>query len=294
MKVSLIATVLNEEKSLKAFLDSIEAQTKSPDEVIIVDAGSIDKTRQIIPKCTERSKIPYRVIRKDGLNRSQGRNLAIKKSKYPVIAVSDAGCILDPHWLEIITKPFTEYKVDAVAGFYQARSSSIFQQCITPFVAITPNKFDPKTYLPSSRSLAFRKKSWKKVGGYPENLNYCEDLVFASKLKKQTNLVVKPNAIVTWQMVTNLKDYFNQIKNYALGDIQAKYQPHLKKIATTYLRYLLFIAIPPLFFLYLLWPIFKHYSYIKQPKAIIFLPIIQLTTDLAIIIGSLKGVKISL
>jgi len=292
MKVSLIATVLNEEKSIKAFLDSIESQTKAPAEVIIVDAGSTDKTVKIIKNHQTSSMI--RIIRSKDCNRSQGRNLAIKKAKHSVIGVSDAGCILDKDWLKRITQPFTESKVDAVAGFYQAQSSSIFQKCITPFVAITPSKLDPKTYLPSSRSMAFRKKSWNKIGRYPENINFCEDLVFASRLKKQTNLVVKPNAIVYWQMVTNLKDYFHQIKNYATGDTQAKYHPHLVKIASTYLRYLLFIAIPPLFFFYLFWPIFKHYSYIKHPRAFIYLPIIQLATDLGIIIGSLKGAKISL
>jgi len=48
IKISLICTVLNEQKSMGAFLDSIEIQTKKPDEIVIVDGGSNDKTVEII------------------------------------------------------------------------------------------------------------------------------------------------------------------------------------------------------------------------------------------------------
>ena len=48
MKVSLITTILNEEKNIESFLHSIEEQTVLPDEVIIVDGGSKDKTLERI------------------------------------------------------------------------------------------------------------------------------------------------------------------------------------------------------------------------------------------------------
>lgn len=287
MKISLIATVLNEEKDIKSFLDSIENQTLLPDEIIVVDAGSTDGTIAIIKKHSS-----VRLILKKVANRSLGRNLAIESAKHSIIAVSDVGCTLDKDWLKRITKPFESSKVDAVAGFYKVKAKTVFQKCLAPFVAIMSDKLNLNTYLPSSRSLAFKKSAWRKVGGYPEDLNYCEDLSFAKNLKAKTNLVVEPKALVYWQMVESLKDYFYQIQNYATGDVQAKYKPHIKKIISVYLRYLIFIIFPSLFFLYLFWPVFKHYSYVKTPKAIAYLPLVQLTTDLGIIVGSLKGVKI--
>ena len=44
MKTSFIATVLNEEKTIKALLSSLAKQTKKPEEIIIVDGGSTDQT----------------------------------------------------------------------------------------------------------------------------------------------------------------------------------------------------------------------------------------------------------
>ena len=291
MKVSFVCTILNEEKNIKNFIDSIKAQTKKPDEIIIVDAGSTDKTISIIKKHKG-----IKLIIKKKINRSQARNLAIKVAKHKIITVSDAGCTLDEDWLKNITSPFKNKSVGAVAGFYHvlAHKITVFQKSIAPFVATTPDKFNPKTYLPSSRSLAFKKSAWQKIGGYPENLNYCEDLVFAKNLKRKTNLIVKPNAIVYWQMVTNLKAYFQQIKNYARGDIKARYKPHLKKILSVFIRYILFTGFPPAFILYLFWPIFKHFQYVKHPLAFVYLPLIQLTTDLAIISATLQSVKIPL
>ena len=48
MRVSVIATVLNEGPSIRVLLDSVLNQTRAPDEVIIVDGGSTDDTVQII------------------------------------------------------------------------------------------------------------------------------------------------------------------------------------------------------------------------------------------------------
>ena len=47
MKVSLVVTVLNEEPSIAALLESILSQTKKADEIVIVDGGSTDKTIDI-------------------------------------------------------------------------------------------------------------------------------------------------------------------------------------------------------------------------------------------------------
>ena len=46
--VSSICTVLNEEETIRDYLDSILNQTLLPDEIVIVDGGSKDKTFRIL------------------------------------------------------------------------------------------------------------------------------------------------------------------------------------------------------------------------------------------------------
>ncbi len=286
MKITLICTTYNEAEHIQKLLDSIAKQTLKPHQIIITDANSTDATRDIIQKAKKTLNLPITLINKK-LNRSQGRNLAIQKAKYKIIAVTDAGCILDKHWLERITKPLIDDKADSVAGYYLPITPTCFEKSVAPFVSVMPDKLNPQTYLPSSRSVAFTKEAWEKVGHYPDHLNYCEDLVFAQKLKENTRLYVEKKALVYWQQKSTYQSFFSQITNYARGDVQARYEPHLYKIFTVFLRYTIFILFLPIYPLYLLIPILKHYKYVKHPGCIIHLPALQITSDFAIMYGTL-------
>lgn len=289
MKTSFITTVLNEAKTIEPLLDSLLGQSRLPDEIIIVDAGSQDKTVSIVKKYAG-----VKVIVRPGLNRSQARNIGVKLAKHKIIISSDAGCILDKNWLKNITKPLINSKIDSVAGYYQVTSRRALSQAITPFVAVMPDQFNPKTYLPSSRSIAFKKTAWQKVGGYPENLDYCEDLIFARNLKAKTRMAVEPQALVYWESINNLSEFFNKIKNYASGDVLAGYWPHLVRIFSIFIRYFIFYFFPLLFIAYLIYPILKFNRYITKPLGILLLPLIQVTGDLAILRGALAGIKLRL
>ena len=47
----------------------------------------------------------FKVIKKRG-NRSVGRNEGIKRSTGDIVAITDAGCILDRNWIKNIAAPF--------------------------------------------------------------------------------------------------------------------------------------------------------------------------------------------
>jgi len=287
-KVSLITTVLNEQESIKAFLDSVTSQSRLPDEFVLVDAGSTDNTLKLIKKHSINKKLDFKLIKSPGINRSKARNQAIDKAKYSVIAVTDAGCVLDEHWLERLCNPFENKNVEASAGFYQVEVDSVLQKSIAPFVAVMPDQLDVNSFLPSSRSVAFTKKAWQEAGRYPEKLNYCEDLVFSKNLKEHTNLVVIPSALVYWQITDSMQQFFLDIYHYAGGDLKAGYKPHLKKIYSVFARYVVFLSFPPFLLLYQFWPIIRYYHYVGDPLALVYLPFIQLIKDMAIISAALS------
>ena len=62
MKVSVIATVLNEGPAIRRLLDSLVAQTRAPDEVVIVDGGSSDDTVSILRGYADQGRLPLRVL----------------------------------------------------------------------------------------------------------------------------------------------------------------------------------------------------------------------------------------
>ena len=155
---TLIVTVLNEEDSIGKLIESIVFQTKLPDEVIIVDGGSTDKTLSVISSLksqTSNKGIKIKVIVKKG-NRSVGRNEAIRISKGDVILITDSGCTLDSKWVENISKPFKDKAVDVVAGYYKGTFRNIFEKSLIPYVLVMSDKVNEKEFLPATRSVAFK------------------------------------------------------------------------------------------------------------------------------------------
>lgn len=232
MKVSLVTTVLNEEETIVDFLDSVAAQTRKPDEVIVVDGGSTDNTVQLIKSYP---KLSIKLLQKPG-NIARGRNAGIKSSQNEIIAVTDIGCSLDKDWFKRIIEPLEDKEVQVVAGYYLPVAKTPVQKLMAVYTSVLPEDVDPKTFLPSSRSIAFRKKTWDKVGGYPENLNYAEDLVFARHLEKAgMKRVFVREALVYWPQKRTISEALRQVFRYASGDGQAGPEsPHFAKKVVKY------------------------------------------------------------
>ncbi len=192
--ISLIATVLNEGDHLHRLMRSIVAQTQPPDEIVIVDGGSRDHTVALLHEYAR--TLPLRVIVEPGANISRGRNVAIAAAQGDIIAVTDAGVVLAPDWLAQITRPLVE---DAgliwVGGFFDAEATTPFELAMSATVLPLVDEINPATFLPSSRSVAFRKTAWAAVGGYPEWLDYCEDLVFDFRMREIASGVQLPASI---------------------------------------------------------------------------------------------------
>ena len=87
LKISFVCTVFNEGKTIIKFLESIDNQSKLPNEIIIVDAGSSDETVSIINSFKSKKKLNLKVFIKKG-NRSVGRNYGVKKSIFNIIVTS--------------------------------------------------------------------------------------------------------------------------------------------------------------------------------------------------------------
>src|SRR5437588_8353770 len=91
LSVSLIVTVLNEAASIAGLLDSISAQTRPPDEVVIADGGSHDGTPALIRAWGDGRPFPVQVLSEPGANISRGRNAASRAARGDWIACTDAG-----------------------------------------------------------------------------------------------------------------------------------------------------------------------------------------------------------
>lgn len=306
MKVTFIATVYNEESTITDLLQSLLSQSKLPDEIVIVDGGSIDASESIISSYKSKfvnKQTKFKFIVKKG-NRSVGRNEAIRNSSNETIVCSDAGCILDKDWIKNIVKAFTNQKVYVVAGYYKPITNNVFEKSLSAYTCAMEDKLDKNIFLPSSRSIAFKKMVWKKIGGYREDLDTCEDLVFAKQLKKRGFCFsLAKEAVVYWPQRKNLIEAYLQFYNYAKGDGMARYfRPQTPLLFVRYILggilFITFLIFRSHFILnivqisllaYIFWAISKNYKYVKSLQAIFYLPLIQFTSDIAVMMGTVSG-----
>lgn len=299
MKVSVVVTVLNEASNIQRVIKALLRQTMLPDEVIIVDGGSADGTVGKVYSLltTDYSKKGVGVFSKSG-NRSVGRNYGIRKARNSIIAITDAGGYPKRDWLEKIIEPFKNPGVKVVSGYYKSLARTSFEKSITPYFLVMPEKVTPgHEFLPSSRSVAFRKEIWEKVGGYPEQYSHNEDLVFDYNIKKAGFAFYNAlDAIVYWQPSRNLRQAFRQFFRFALGDAESEIdRPKVKYIFLRYavgvllilLRFYEVFALFSIF--YFLYSIFKNFRYVKEIGGLFWLPVIQATSDIAVMSGHICG-----
>ena len=308
MQVSLALTVLNEGAHARRLFDSIMVQTRPPDEVVVCDGGCRDDTLAVIAEYSDR--LPLRTLTQPGANISTGRNAAIRATQGDIIAVTDAGVRLAPDWLAQLTGAFDREKVALAAGFFRADAQTTFETAMGATVLPAQEDIDPVRFLPSSRSVAFRKSAWEAVGGYPEWLDHSEDVVFDLKIRERFGaFAFVPGALVHFRPRGSLAAFARQYFHYAAGDGHAGLFAALH--FTRYFTYLLALPLgiytalsvhPAIWALgalaglaYIRRPLLRAtrlwgaLSSAKRVKVLLLLPIIRVVGDLAKMAGYPAG-----
>jgi glycosyltransferase involved in cell wall biosynthesis len=251
VNVSVIVTVRNEVQAIGRLLESLVAQTRPPDEVVIVDGGSTDGTLARLHEFAAGAPWPMRVLARPGANIAQGRNAAIAAATGEVIAATDAGVWLERQWLAELVRPFEEVTGDnvppaVVAGFFVPDPQSAFETALGATTLPSLREVRPDRFLPSSRSVAFRKSAWAEVGGYPEWLDYCEDLIFDFRLRDRAGpFAFARRAVAHFRPRPSLGVFVRQYFRYARGDGKANLWR--RRHALRYFTYL--VAAPALLLL---------------------------------------------
>lgn len=248
--VSLIASVRDERDNIEAWFASLCAQTRLPDEIVIVDAGSTDGTFETLRELASRSPVPVRILQEPNANIARGRNRAIEVAHGPIIACTDGGCEVSPGWLAAITGPFvSDAPPEVVAGYYTAICGNDVQRAMAPYLTPDVSWIDPAQFLPSGRSVAFHKDAWEAIGGFPEWLTLtAEDTLFDVALKRRAaRWGFVPEAVVGWHPRETIKQLFDQVRSYARGDGEAglfpdRYWGHIRRTLTVHLATALMVV----------------------------------------------------
>jgi len=267
MKTTLIFTTYNEEKSISGLMNSLKNQSELPDEIVIIDSFSKDKTVEIIKSFNLKN---LKIIQKK-CNISGGRNEAIRNAKNKYILATDGGCVLHKDWIKEIKTAFKEGDIDYVMGNFKPLSpKTLIGKGIAAVSLQSQKRLSKDLYFASARSMAFKKEVWGKVGGFDESLYTGEDTKFNIQIKEAGfKAVFAKKATLSWAPRESLKKFWKQFRLYGIGDRKAR---NIFKMPDRFLVVLIYL----LFHVFLIGSIF--YNAILGWNLIVFGSLLLLDT----------------
>ena len=178
--ITIGVSAYNRENFLPECLDSLLAQTYRNIEIIVVDDGSMDNTRQLVTE-----KYPQvRYIYKENGGDASAKNLAAREAEGKYIVFNDSDDVFLPDAVERLYKAMIEaekqYGKESVAyGTYEGIDENSVRYPAKSKVAILPSgeitKALLKNVLVCSTGVLLPLKSFLADGGYDESLRCMHD-----------------------------------------------------------------------------------------------------------------------
>ncbi len=111
---TVVVAAYNEAQTMAACVASLLAMRDSsaPIEIVIVDNGSTDGTRDILAAFGD----SIRVLTETTRGAATARNCGIRAARGPIVAFTDADCVVEPEWLSHVIAPLADRRVGVVGG----------------------------------------------------------------------------------------------------------------------------------------------------------------------------------
>jgi glycosyltransferase involved in cell wall biosynthesis len=223
MKISVIIPVRNEEDSISALLEALIHQSRRPDEIVITDGGSRDKTARIIEEYPGR-EVPVHLIRESAALPGRGRNLAAARASYEWLAFIDAGITPTSDWLRILEeRARRDPSADVIYGSWEPVTDSFFKECAA-IAYLQPHVLREGELMRhgSIASSLIRREVWQAVGGFPEHLRSAEDILFMERVERQNfHISYAPKARVHWNIQPTLSRTYRRFVVYSRHNLRA-------------------------------------------------------------------------
>lgn len=195
--VSLYIPCYNGEAFIEACIEGALSQTLQPDEILVIDDGSTDKSVELASVYGE-----VRVIRHEtnkGL--AVARNTAIREAKGELLAALDADCVAKPTWLETLVAIMdASPKITGCSGMlvenFCDTAADRFRTQHMPQHWGDTHIVNP-TFLLGANTI-FRNAGLRTIGGYDEKFHTNgEDADICHRLVGNKGILVyEPSAIV--------------------------------------------------------------------------------------------------
>lgn len=182
VRVALVVPMLNEAAGLPVLLDAISAQTRRPDEIVFVDAGSSDGSTDIVGAWWDRNRWPDAICHVEenpGGYPGHNRNIGINSTSCTWIAFLDCGIYPEPNWLERLLDYADSSGAQAVFGVCE-----FFAQTPVARVACALS-YGVGSIHPVLPASLFHRDVFAAAGVFDESLRSAEDIKWIIQVERR-------------------------------------------------------------------------------------------------------------
>ena len=189
VKIAVIVPVKNEEQGLMELVQKLLQQVTDNDEIIFVDAGSTDRTQEILNQAS-REHGQVKMIVSPGAYPGKGRNIGIANTDAEIIVQIDGGNLPGPCWLNKMIAPIIAEQADFVWGDYRfmpviKKISNIELDLGEVYGCSLLRRYGRSSLqdISGGACVAYKRWVWETVGGFPEWTQVAEDKLFVKKIQ---------------------------------------------------------------------------------------------------------------
>lgn len=222
LNISLVIPFKNEKDNLPNLLSSLSKLDYNPTkfEIIFVNDNSTDGSDILVKNYSLNNSTIINANEKNLPGKKGALEIGIKQSKFDIIAITDADCLLESDWLKSISKKISQ-GYDLVFGY----SPLITNKSLISKVSAYENLRNYILYIllaqlkipfgATARSIAFKKSTYDEVSGYSnttETLSGDDDLFIRECLKNNFKIgfFLDNNSYVYSYPSESFKEYFKR------------------------------------------------------------------------------------
>jgi rhamnosyltransferase len=227
--VSVIIPTYNASPTVEALVSALKSQSLEC-EIIVVDSSSEDDTAGVAQSCGAR----VAVIPREQFNHGGTRNFAVRQAAgETIVFLTQDALPFDRRSIENLIKPLEDPFIAASYGRQIPRESAmptekfarLFNYPPTPSVKTWGDvaHLGIKAFFFSNAFSAVRRREFKELGGFPEDLIMFEDMLYAARLlEKGFSIAYTPEARVVHSHDYGFREQF---RRYAMAGLSFSSNP---------------------------------------------------------------------
>lgn len=201
---SVIIPLYNKEREIEGTIRSVLSQTRLPDEIVVVDDGSTDRSAEIV----QRIDSPLiRLVAQPNAGECAARNRAIAEARGEYLALIDADDEWEPGFLAEIEAMIGEFPGCGLycTGFSVVSHDGVFPARGLDRRGVVGNFFRDSAhrYIAIPSASCIPREVIDTVGGFPEGMKMAGDLYMWIKIARRYRVCYSPERLARYSKVAS-------------------------------------------------------------------------------------------